>query len=655
MTAPSRRSGEDANLDSADQNRDAAAQRRELVAQLARRRAAAGLSQAHVARLMQTSQSAVARLESGRHDAQLSTLARYAEALGLSLDVAGDAGIADRGLPGPPQPAARPEGRPGRKPKDNVPAVTLQTPDRPDPDYVLTSRQHKVLQVIRESMEKRGYPPSQREIGDAVGLASTSSVSYHLRMLQQAGYLHRDSGRARTVEVRLPDHTAVLRVRSGTGFGLRRNAISVRADDRPDGQGWDLVTARFSDLGELAGYASSFGEDVVVLDPPDLREAVIARLTVTEREDRPAMSGAAAKPEAAAGGTAAVSARAARHGDLPDDDGVEEVAARIGAALATGRRVRLRHYNSKNDEVTERDVDPMRLFVAPGRPAPYLEGWCRLRQGMRFFRLDRVLALDVLDVPASPPAEAGHIDVDDGLFQPSKDDMRVELELSAPGRWVAEYYPCEAVSELADGRLRVVLRTPDTGWVRRLALRLGEDGRVVSPPTLVAEIRDASAAALANYADLPLRSGDAGGDRGGLGRVDANRAGELAAEVRGHDLHVLSRRRRLDHPAVAQEDRDVRDVRGVGRVGVVEEQVAGLELGHRHGRAGQRLVGGDPGHHDPRLRERPLDEAGAVEGTRAGRAPDVGQPLAAFRRLEHGVKLGRGHRGFCRRPGARRP
>ncbi|HTU08344.1 MAG TPA: helix-turn-helix domain-containing protein, partial [Trebonia sp.] len=114
---------------------------------------------------MQTSQSAVARLESGRHDAQLSTLARYAEALGLSLDVAGDAGIADRGLTGPPEPAARPEGRPGRKPKDNVPAVTLQTPDRPDPDYVLTSRQHKVLQVIRESMEKRGYPPSQREIG----------------------------------------------------------------------------------------------------------------------------------------------------------------------------------------------------------------------------------------------------------------------------------------------------------------------------------------------------------------------------------------------------------------------------------------------------------------------------------------------------------
>jgi proteasome accessory factor C len=44
-----------------------------------------------------------------------------------------------------------------------------------------------------------------------------------------------------------------------------------------------------------------------------------------------------------------------------------------------------------------------------------------------------------------------------------------------------------------------VLRTQTTGWVRRLALRLGEDGRVISPPELVAEIRDAATAALANY------------------------------------------------------------------------------------------------------------------------------------------------------------
>jgi proteasome accessory factor C len=96
------------------------------------------------------------------------------------------------------------------------------------------------------------------------------------------------------------------------------------------------------------------------------------------------------------------------------------------------------------------------------------------------------------------------VDVDQGLFRPSPDDVPVVLELSAAGRWVAEYYPCESVTDLEDGRLRVVLRTPATGWVRRLALRLGEDGRVISPPSLVTQVREAAAAALANYVVLSL-------------------------------------------------------------------------------------------------------------------------------------------------------
>jgi repressor LexA len=105
--------------------------------------------------------------------------------------------------------APRPKGRPGRKPKGSVPVIVPETPDRPDPDHVLTWRQRKVLQVIRESVQKRGYPPSMREIGEAVGLTSTSSVSYQLSTLQRKGYLHRDVGRPRTVEVRLPGHPAV--------------------------------------------------------------------------------------------------------------------------------------------------------------------------------------------------------------------------------------------------------------------------------------------------------------------------------------------------------------------------------------------------------------------------------------------------------------
>ena len=213
-------------------------------------------------------------------------------------------------------------------------------------------------------------------------------------------------------------------------------------------------------------------------------------------EDRSAMSRLIAKLEAAAGEAASASAQVAVQVDFPDEE-AERLAAQIRAALSAGRRLHLRYYVPGRDEATERDVDPMRLLVVEGRP--YLEAWCLRAEGVRLFRLDRVLGLEVLDVPAAPPAEAVGVDVDEGLFRPSPDDVPVVLELSAAGRWVAEYYPCESTSDLPDGRLRVVLRTPDTGWVRRLALRLGEDGRVISPPVLAADVREAAAAALTNY------------------------------------------------------------------------------------------------------------------------------------------------------------
>src|SRR3984885_2673699 len=186
------------------------------------------------------------------------------------------------------------------------------------------------------------------------------------------------------------------------------------------------------------------------------------------------MSRLIAKPEAAAGEAASASAQVAVQVDL-QGDGTAGLAARINAAIAAGRRVHLRYYVPGRDEATERDVDPLRLLVVEGRP--YLEGWCLRAEAMRLFRLDRVLSLDVLDTPAAPPAEAVGVDVDQGLFRPSPDDVHVTIELSAAGRWVAEYYPCESVTDLPDGRLRVVLRTPDTGWGRRLALRLGGGGR----------------------------------------------------------------------------------------------------------------------------------------------------------------------------------
>ncbi len=69
----------------------------------------------------------------------------------------------------------------------------------------LTQRQRKILDVIRASVSTRGYPPSIREIGDAVGLTSTSSVAHQLRTLERKGYLRRDPNRPRAVDVRGAD------------------------------------------------------------------------------------------------------------------------------------------------------------------------------------------------------------------------------------------------------------------------------------------------------------------------------------------------------------------------------------------------------------------------------------------------------------------
>lgn len=65
----------------------------------------------------------------------------------------------------------------------------------------LTNRQRKVIEVIRDSVQRRGYPPSMREIGQAVGLSSVSSVAHQLMALERKGYLRRDPTRRRTYEV----------------------------------------------------------------------------------------------------------------------------------------------------------------------------------------------------------------------------------------------------------------------------------------------------------------------------------------------------------------------------------------------------------------------------------------------------------------------
>src|ERR1017187_7077456 len=79
-----------------------------------------------------------------------------------------------------------------------------------DGSHPLTPRRQKILDFIGESMERRGYSPTLREVADAVGLKSVSTVSHHFKVLEQAGYLTRDARMPRTV-VEKPTNPGTVR------------------------------------------------------------------------------------------------------------------------------------------------------------------------------------------------------------------------------------------------------------------------------------------------------------------------------------------------------------------------------------------------------------------------------------------------------------
>ena len=127
-------------------------------------------------------------------------------------------------------------------------------PDPPDEPERLTPRQRKVLTVIRDWVERFGYPPSVREIGDAVGLTSTSSVHHQLRTLERKGYLRRDPRRTRAVDVRLPEETGAA-------------ADTATADDRGTAGGTGLdqrpAPAYVPLLGDIAAGGPILAEQAV--------------------------------------------------------------------------------------------------------------------------------------------------------------------------------------------------------------------------------------------------------------------------------------------------------------------------------------------------------------------------------------------------------
>jgi repressor LexA len=91
--------------------------------------------------------------------------------------------------------------------------------DRPE----LTKRQREILEYIKAFVEKYSYPPSVRDIGEAVGLSSTSSVHAQLNNLEEKGYLRRDASQARALSVLLDDGETTVT----ENFEIARNIINL--------------------------------------------------------------------------------------------------------------------------------------------------------------------------------------------------------------------------------------------------------------------------------------------------------------------------------------------------------------------------------------------------------------------------------------------
>ncbi|MFI8895911.1 helix-turn-helix transcriptional regulator [Streptomyces paradoxus] len=216
----------------------------------------------------------------------------------------------------------------------------------------------------------------------------------------------------------------------------------------------------------------------------------VSTLPGLRESDRQALLRATAKVETAAGEAAGASSRLSV--TFESEGGVF---ADVDRAIAERRRLWIRYYSPARDEVTEREIDPIRL-VSVGHT--YVEAWCRRSEARRTFRLDRVAEIKILDEPSAPP-EIELRDLSEALVQPAAEDPEVVVEVGPGGRWVAEYYPHDSADELPDGGLRITLRTPDPASLRRLALRLGRDGRIVSPPELADSARQAAREALAAY------------------------------------------------------------------------------------------------------------------------------------------------------------
>jgi predicted DNA-binding transcriptional regulator YafY len=159
-------------------------------------------------------------------------------------------------------------------------------------------------------------------------------------------------------------------------------------------------------------------------------------------------------------------------------------------AAADRHVVRMVYRSVGKEETTERDVEPWSVFTTLGRW--YVLGHCRLVDGQRTFRVDRIKELSVLEEEFERPDSVPEPRVG---YAPSKDDITCVIDLKPAARWVLEYYPVAVVRE-SSRSIRIRFHSPDAEVPARLLLRLGADGELVEGPEVAARLAEIGQAVL---------------------------------------------------------------------------------------------------------------------------------------------------------------
>lgn len=209
--------------------------------------------------------------------------------------------------------------------------------------------------------------------------------------------------------------------------------------------------------------------------------------------DRSAARGALEKLRGAAGEFADIDQIASARLAATESSAVRDT---VTAAVAANEVLQLRYYQPSRDEISERDIEPIRLLEDSGRT--YVQAWCRSSEGPRNFRLDRILSVEAAGETFAREVER-HTVQEGSLYTPAAEDIAVELGFAPRLHRLAEEFAPYQSAKSKDGALIAEVGVPAPELLPGLVARHGGGMRVIAPTAAADTTRTWLQAALAAH------------------------------------------------------------------------------------------------------------------------------------------------------------